>query len=86
MGPITIGTFGIPVTTTVLIMMRTTMLLRLGFLMCIVCLIKGPAMAAPPPANIAKTVTFVFLADDKGEPRIQNDAPIANGTGFFVVV
>jgi hypothetical protein len=43
-------------------------------------------MAAPPPPNIAKTVTFIFLADDKGSPRIQNDAPVANGTGFFVFV
>ena len=41
------------------------MLLRLVSLACIACLIKGPAMAAPPPPDIAKTVTFIFLADDK---------------------
>jgi hypothetical protein len=65
---------------------RTIMLLRLVTLLCIACLIKGPAMATPPPSNIAKTVTFIFLADDKGDPRIQNDVPFANGTGFFVLV
>jgi hypothetical protein len=62
------------------------MLLRLVSLACIACLINGPAMAAPPPPDIAKTVTFIFLADDRGNPRIQNDAPVANGTGFFVFV
>jgi hypothetical protein len=62
------------------------MLLRFVFLTCIVCLAKGYAMAAPPPPNIAKTVTFIFLADDSGAPRTQNDAPVANGTGFFVLV
>jgi hypothetical protein len=62
------------------------MLLRLVFVACFVCLTKGPAIAAPPPPDIAKAVTFIFLADDKGAPRIQNDAPIANGTGFFVIV
>lgn len=43
-------------------------------------------MAAPPPPEIAKTVTFIFLADDAGNPRAQNGEPVANGTGFFVVV
>ena len=62
------------------------MISRLVFLLFIFCLITGPAIAAPPPSNIAKTVTFIFLADDKGNPRIQNDAPFANGTGFFVLV
>lgn len=59
------------------------MLLRLISLACIACLIKGPAMAAPPPPNIAKTVTFIFLANDQGGPQIKNDAPVANGTGFL---
>jgi hypothetical protein len=44
------------------------------------------AKAAAPPAEIAKTVTFVFLADDAGNPRMLNGEPVANGTGFFVVV
>ena len=45
-------------------------------------------MAAPPPAEVAKTVTFIFLADDAGQPRIDPNTggPIANGTGFFVMV
>lgn len=62
------------------------MLLRLLMLVGMAFLLKGPTMAAPPPPNIAKTVTFIFLADDKGNPRILNDAPFANGTGFFVLV
>ena len=49
-------------------------------------LAQGIAMAAPPPAEISKTVTFIFLADANGQPRIQNDSPVANGTGFFVIV
>jgi hypothetical protein len=49
-------------------------------------LTQGLAMAAPPPPEISKTVTFIFLADANGQPRIQNDVPFANGTGFFVLV
>jgi hypothetical protein len=44
------------------------------------------AMAAAPPAEIAKTVTFIFLDDDAGNPRTLNGGPVPNGTGFFVVV
>jgi hypothetical protein len=43
-------------------------------------------MAAPPPPDIAKTVTFIFLADAAGNPRIENGGPVPNGTGFFVIV
>jgi hypothetical protein len=43
-------------------------------------------MAAPPPPEIAKTVSFIFLADAAGNLKIQNGAPVANGTGFFVLV
>src|ERR1700737_1101817 len=43
-------------------------------------------MASPPPKDIAKTVTFIFLADDAGNPRLENGAPVPNGTGFFVLV
>jgi hypothetical protein len=44
--------------------------------------------AAPPPPNIAKTVSFIFLADDSGNPKINPDTagPMANGTGFFVLI
>jgi hypothetical protein len=31
-------------------------------------------------------VTFIFLADDAGNLRTQNGAPVPNGTGFFVLV
>jgi hypothetical protein len=61
-------------------------LFRLALFAFLACLINGPTMASPPPPNISKTVTFIFLADDTGGPRIQNDAPVANGTGFFVFV
>lgn len=43
-------------------------------------------MASPPPKDIPKTVVFVFLADTEGNPLVQNGAPVANGTGFFVLV
>jgi|SRR5665213_923574 len=48
----------------------------------------GAAQATPPPPNIAKTVSFIFLADDNGNPRINPDTagPMPNGTGFFVLV
>ena len=46
----------------------------------------GICMASPPPKEIAKTVTFIFLADDAGNPRLENGAPVPNGTGFFVLV
>jgi hypothetical protein len=41
--------------------------------------------AAPPPHEVAKTVTFIFLADTEGNVRISPDTrePIPNGTGFF---
>jgi hypothetical protein len=52
----------------------------------LICQTQGFTMAAPPPPDVAKTVTFIFLADDKGNPRIQNDSPVANGTGFFVIL
>jgi hypothetical protein len=44
--------------------------------------------AAPPPANVAKTVSFIFLADESGKPLLnpQTQEPFANGTGFFVLV
>jgi len=44
--------------------------------------------ATPPPPNIAKTVSFIFLADENGNPKINPDTagPMANGTGFFVLV
>lgn len=44
------------------------------------------AMASPPPPDVAKTVAFIFLADEKGEVKIENGSPRANGTGFFVMV
>ncbi len=45
-------------------------------------------MAAPAPPGVAKTVTFIFLADEQGNPRIYADtrALMVNGTGFFVLV
>jgi hypothetical protein len=45
-------------------------------------------MAALPPAEITKVVTFIFLADENGQPLINSEtnAPVANGTGFFVLV
>jgi hypothetical protein len=64
--------------------MRT--LLRIGFFVWLTCLTNGLTMASPAPPEIAKTVTFIFLAGDHGAPRVQNDAPVANGTGFFVLV
>ena len=44
-------------------------------------------MAAPPPADFAKAVTFIFLATEQGGVRTnpQTNAPVANGTGFFVL-
>lgn len=49
---------------------------------------SGGSMAAAPPQQVAKTVTFIFLADEKGalRPHPQTGAPLANGTGFFVLV
>jgi hypothetical protein len=44
------------------------------------------SMASPAPAEIAKAVTFIFLADDAGNLRTQNGEPVPNGTGFFVLV
>jgi Trypsin-like peptidase domain len=46
----------------------------------------GGTMATPPPPEIAKTVTFIFLADTNGVLLVRNNAPVANGTGFFVLV
>jgi len=45
-------------------------------------------MASPVPTDLAKTVVFIFLADEIGNPRINADtnAAVANGTGFFVLV
>ncbi|HZP75842.1 MAG TPA: trypsin-like peptidase domain-containing protein [Pseudolabrys sp.] len=43
-------------------------------------------MAGPPPSDVAKTVAFVFLADERGALKIENGSPRANGTGFFVLV
>jgi hypothetical protein len=43
-------------------------------------------MAAPPPPDVAKTVAFIFLADEKGALKLENGSPSANGTGFFVIV
>lgn len=43
-------------------------------------------MATPPPPDVAKTVAFIFLADDNGALRLENGAPRANGTGFFIIV
>lgn len=62
------------------------MLLRLVLVTCVACWLRGPALAAPPPPIIAKAITSIFLADDKGNPRILNDAPFANRIGFFVIV
>jgi hypothetical protein len=64
--------------------MRTV--LRWIATLLLVALAEGSAMAAPPPPEVAKTVTFIFLSDDIGNIRIQNDVPFANGTGFFVIV
>jgi hypothetical protein len=46
------------------------------------------AMAAPPPPEIAKTVTFIFLAGSDGNPQVnaQTGDFVANGTGFFVLI
>lgn len=52
----------------------------------ILLLFPGSITAAPPPPEIAKTVTFVFLADAAGNPQIRDGTPVANGTGFFVIV
>jgi hypothetical protein len=45
-------------------------------------------MAAPPPPEIAKTVTFIFLAGPDGNPQVnaQTGDFVANGTGFFVLI
>jgi hypothetical protein len=45
-------------------------------------------VAAPAPPEVAKAVTFIFLADEHGNPRIYHEtlAPVVNGTGFFAVV
>lgn len=51
-----------------------------------ICSMGRQTMASPPPPDIAKTVTFVFLADEQGNPRVQNGTPVAIGTGFFVFV
>jgi hypothetical protein len=47
----------------------------------------GTAIAAPAP-DVAKVVTFIFLADKSGNPLInaETNAPVPNGTGFFVIV
>jgi hypothetical protein len=62
--------------------------LFLAFIFVFASAVKEPLMAAPPPAEIAKTVTFVFLANERGELRIHPEtrAPVANGTAFFVLV
>jgi hypothetical protein len=46
------------------------------------------AYAAAIPADIKKTVTFIFLADKEGKLRVdpKTQQPLAIGTGFFVVV
>jgi len=55
---------------------------RLAFVSCLAFLANRPTVAAPPPPNISKTVTFIFLADDNGGLRMQNNTPFANGTGW----
>jgi hypothetical protein len=63
--------------------------LKTGLLLLVIFIISASTespMAAPPPADIAKTVTFIFLADDAGNLRVQNGEPVPNGTGFFVFV
>jgi hypothetical protein len=61
------------------------------FLSAIACLsgfLITSVAAAPPPTEVAKAVTFVFLADDQGNVRTHPEtrAPVANGTAFFVLV
>jgi hypothetical protein len=53
-----------------------------------IVLLPFPAAAAPPPRDIAKTIVFIFLADDKGNPAVRDDGvtPAVNGTGFIVGV
>jgi hypothetical protein len=45
-------------------------------------------MASPAPSDIAKAVTFIFLADENGQPKInpQTNSPMPNGTGFFMLL
>jgi hypothetical protein len=49
---------------------------------------KEVTMASPAPVDIARIVTFFFLADESGNPRVNTETGghIANATGFFVVV
>jgi hypothetical protein len=49
-------------------------------------LMRESVMAAPAPTDIAKVVTFIFLADENGEPKVnpQTHSVLPNGTGFFV--
>ena len=60
----------------------------LSALALIVGLMTTHVVAAPAPPEVAKAVTFIFLADEHGNPRIYHEtlAPVVNGTGFFAVV
>jgi hypothetical protein len=58
------------------------------FLVCALFIPQEKTMGAPPPMEIAKAVTFIFLADGAGNLQLhpQTGGPFANGTGFFVFV
>ena len=64
---------------------------KLTFLISVITCFVVPALtavAASIPPDLKKTITFIFLADDKGDLAHdpQTQAPKANGTGFFVGV
>ncbi|MEH2472989.1 hypothetical protein V1281_005821 [Nitrobacteraceae bacterium AZCC 2161] len=49
-------------------------------------IVSEMCFAGAAPKDVAKTVTFIFLADENGNPKIDNGIPVANGTGFLVIV
>jgi hypothetical protein len=61
---------------------------RATFVALALALVAVPAFAMPAPPEVAKTIVFIFLADDQGNVRLANDGitPWVNGTGFFVSV
>jgi len=58
---------------------------RLIILVVAVAMFSVSARAAPLPADVAKIVSFIFLADAAGNiAKDESNRPVPYGTGFFV--
>ncbi len=66
----------------------TNRIWRATFIALALAFLPFRVFAMPAPPDVAKTIVFIFLADDQGNVRLAKDGitPLVNGTGFFVSV